>query len=1067
MIRSLTHSKPFLAALTLVMGLSWLRPPGTAYAQEGSSADPLPEWIGEVNSYLEGVEKITAALPATDVESASKGIGAKPEHAFAWVRDHVAAEPYPGLLRGANQTIASQAGNSFDQAVALAGLLEKRSVTVRFAVGSLPKGLAQKLPGEAKKQSAVVGRERALATQRLLALADKFFPDDELQASRREGTKRLVANADRDVAEIRAALAKAKLAPKPEADPWLDLGAHCWLQIKQGNAWLDLDPYLPWAEFGKRYGVLKSTSKQIPDAHLHQVEVALRLARGTGGKTDSETMLKVSVPTSVAATHPFQLVLLPADLAKWNLDKARGREGLKARLEKATSFQAVLVAGGKKHGSHPFDLTGNRLEKKGNKLAVAKAMDKITDMFGRAMRGGGTKKRKFGGLWLEITSKRPGQSSRHYARRLVGDLQVSRNKSGWKVHIHSHRKPEEIRAELLVSTRLAVHVAPQNGFSVLRRHTNAILSRAPLIKQSVRAWAGRKTERQGVAKALEKIASFVDEVDALLENSYGYSSQASPLVLREPALVLLHTRTSVGKEGLGSVTRAVDILQLPASFIASKDSFGLRLKHGVLATHLEDPQGIGVSVPRLIQAARTEKIPLTLVSKSTLQFLDKQAVGAEAHARISAQVGEGFVALAPAKRTSQGIGWWRIDPKTGECLGFLESGHGGAFVEYVVMVNEALFMWSLNLTVLKHVVRSRGDDEAFIQGLSQELLSDPFFILGAIFGALAIVGRLARAFKALRSMCFLKGTLVPTPRGLIKIEALKIGDQVLSRDPATGRQGYKRVTLVYHGVTKQVCRITLTPRSRVGRTAKHSVGKARAGSEDPVAIACTPGHRLFSARRGDWVTATDLRPGDLLLQASGEVKEVKRVELVEAIARTWNLEVEDWHTYFVSGDQVWVHNKTCKKLIDHAKKGTGPFKGKWEKPPGWRLPRKGKWIGKRGHGLYRPPNPSKYGLKPGEYVPFKNGVPDFSKWSKGNYKIKGLKGNHEFDMPHIHKELAKRWNKSKFDGRRTWNQTQVKNWLSKKNLTPHHYKGQQVQLVPGDVHSIRHTGSAKVMRDGG
>lgn len=41
--------------------------------------------------------------------------------------------------------------------------------------------------------------------------------------------------------------------------------------------------------------------------------------------------------------------------------------------------------------------------------------------------------------------------------------------------------------------------------------------------------------------------------------------------------------------------------------------------------------------------------------------------------------------------------------------------------------------------------------------------------------------------------CFVGETLVHTPHGLVPIQDLKIGDEVLSADPVTGQQSHQKV----------------------------------------------------------------------------------------------------------------------------------------------------------------------------------------------------------------------------------------------------------------------------------
>tara|TARA_R110002072_G_scaffold47902_2_gene131246 strand:- start:782 stop:1510 length:729 start_codon:yes stop_codon:yes gene_type:complete len=115
---------------------------------------------------------------------------------------------------------------------------------------------------------------------------------------------------------------------------------------------------------------------------------------------------------------------------------------------------------------------------------------------------------------------------------------------------------------------------------------------------------------------------------------------------------------------------------------------------------------------------------------------------------------------------------------------------------------------------------------------------------------------------------------------------------------------------------------------RRGRTGRHRVGEAsasREGSADPPLasqeILSTRDHPYYSVSRKNWVDADALKPGELLRASDGSLLEVVKVKWWAEKAKTYNFEVEDWHTYFVSakaGDSaVWVHNQGIEGYQDH------------------------------------------------------------------------------------------------------------------------------------------------------
>tara|TARA_R110002072_G_scaffold300787_1_gene478949 strand:- start:6 stop:731 length:726 start_codon:yes stop_codon:yes gene_type:complete len=77
-------------------------------------------------------------------------------------------------------------------------------------------------------------------------------------------------------------------------------------------------------------------------------------------------------------------------------------------------------------------------------------------------------------------------------------------------------------------------------------------------------------------------------------------------------------------------------------------------------------------------------------------------------------------------------------------------------------------------------------------------------------------------------------------------------------------------------------------------------------------LRCTPEHPFWVQGKG-FVAAEDLRVGDRGLDAEGNEVVIAGVEIREEQAQHYNLEVEDFHTYFVSETKddpaVWVHNK--------------------------------------------------------------------------------------------------------------------------------------------------------------
>ncbi len=169
---------------------------------------------------------------------------------------------------------------------------------------------------------------------------------------------------------------------------------------------------------------------------------------------------------------------------------------------------------------------------------------------------------------------------------------------------------------------------------------------------------------------------------------------------------------------------------------------------------------------------------------------------------------------------------------------------------------------------------------------------------------------------ATTKMCFAAGTKVHTAQGLRNIEDIVAGDQVLSRDPKTGAQGFKAVrqTVVTHPTRLYHVWYRGREARSHGDRAAASSGDADGDGEgdgEPSELVSTGEHPYFVVGREAFTPASELTAGDLLGLADGRTAEVVEIRIEDAAGdafTTHNFEVEDFHTYFVGPEGLWVHN---------------------------------------------------------------------------------------------------------------------------------------------------------------
>jgi RHS repeat-associated protein len=145
------------------------------------------------------------------------------------------------------------------------------------------------------------------------------------------------------------------------------------------------------------------------------------------------------------------------------------------------------------------------------------------------------------------------------------------------------------------------------------------------------------------------------------------------------------------------------------------------------------------------------------------------------------------------------------------------------------------------------------------------------------------------------TVCFTGETLVKTKDGHKEIKDISVRDEVYSENVETGEQGYKKVKNIYVNEANILIHVKACG----------------------VEINTTEEHPFYAVGLG-WVSAKSLEIGDELKLANGETSIVELVEaemLVESMM-VYNFEVEDWHTYFVSANEVFVHNACSLKAGD-------------------------------------------------------------------------------------------------------------------------------------------------------
>src|SRR3954468_13853330 len=140
---------------------------------------------------------------------------------FRFVADEVEYDPYAGALRGANGTYWGLAGNSVDQALLLAALLDEAMVETRFVVGELSDDAAERLLASTRQDEATVRAKAARVLAPDLPAPDvqtpALTPEEEslakaLPTAQRALNERIDQQLDEEIKIVEDALASAGIS---------------------------------------------------------------------------------------------------------------------------------------------------------------------------------------------------------------------------------------------------------------------------------------------------------------------------------------------------------------------------------------------------------------------------------------------------------------------------------------------------------------------------------------------------------------------------------------------------------------------------------------------------------------------------------------------------------------------------------------------------------------------------------------------------------------------------------------------------------------------------------------
>lgn len=695
-------------------------------SRELSGGVPMePATVEELTAQMErtfpALQAVADAIPRDtfDIAAVVERAGRDPGRLHEWVRDQTYLVPYRGALRGATGVLMDRLGNSLDRALLLHAMLLAAGHTARLATGKLNDEQAAALLSSVRP----VPPEgvSALATDRpdptdavLRAYAQQHqLPDSTLQ----QALDQMAAQQQhmRDVVRQRVREQTARLLQAVERRPPVGaegsvardaLSDHWWVEWQEGNVWTALDPSLPHLAPGAALTtpsrvVMPNQVSDLGAEQVHRIQLRVVIESWNEGRVSETAALahdlvpadligKSILVRFVPVAWPSQLSLFtdPDPLAKFRSTVLEQRQWL-----------PILQIDGADVSTHSFTDAGEL--KQGTRSGYAGAMDGLTRRFdgllgGQRTRGDASRPQSahLTAVWLEYGVHVAGRPVRVERREVFDLLGPAARASGRATSpVFSDAQRLERGLALMGETEilpLAGWLSPQFASYLLA--TQFVANGGALLALGRGAASGDRGKDPTSA-----MRRFPMELYALALARQQWSRVGAGVYLDAPNVLSYHRRPQLEEPRRLLMHRGFDIVvnDVAVPLRSTRSAFDLRLEQGVLDTNAEavlarlcgdEPPGVRCGAIHNVAEAFSGGTASWLTWRDAQSARwDALGIAGDLQTRIEADLAAGYTVIVGRPPTASGggavVGWWRIEPRSGQTLGIGPRGWGQASIE--------------------------------------------------------------------------------------------------------------------------------------------------------------------------------------------------------------------------------------------------------------------------------------------------------------------------------------------------------------------------------------------------
>lgn len=690
-------------------------------AGSGSEAD-YRRAMDRLDSYIALVRELRGHIDRSQFELDARldALDYDEQQILEFVSEQIHYELYPGLLRGAEGTLRSRAGNSLDQAVLLARLLEDAGFDARIARGLLSEGQARTLlsrltvdPAPARRAGDLDAMKKAVTRYCNeigldCAEANRLF-DAEADAALSPELRDLRTRQADMAAELIAALERKGIALGADAND------STLLQEARDYHWVEfrLSAAAPWSAAHPAFGDTKPLdfapeatavyADEVPAALQHRVRFEVTMRQSIGGREETHTLVPAwERPAANLAARPMTFQIASKNLlgTMGNPNRSFDPGMIHADLF-VPSFSGSSAA-------TAFDFAGNAVPMDAATSAFAGVFQTASDRLNKAAgaleglggtdAGQRTRVARLEAVVAYYTTISPNGEERRY-QRTIYDARSSTSGAGGPAGIDD----ETAYRELTRLFTFQVGTGSPSPAQVLDATLEAVLQRRPLLELIVaylhidEVALESFVDREGIGEQLHwtGLSPLLQTFDAQSDRGDG-----QPKVYRDRPNILVHHKTMpIG----GTIREAIDIVDNGRrALINRNDAISTApqalLRTGVWETATEGSLLQPSSTPSinavdvfLSAAARSGDVRVVTAAEET--GLSELSVSDDSRAAIERDLARGYAVVLPDADSLRGastLAWWRVDTSTGETLGQGYNGEGADSVDYTVLLANTL-----------------------------------------------------------------------------------------------------------------------------------------------------------------------------------------------------------------------------------------------------------------------------------------------------------------------------------------------------------------------------------------